>query len=132
MAAAIAGSQGKNTSDTRNLEVYFDTLREFSSEYCPIIATVQAGNSAKWWDKDEHKFKYKQWPDADDIYGSKSAIQGSAETIISIGRDDQHECTRYLSTTKLKSELAPVKFICEINKKFSSYELVNKVGSYNE
>ena len=126
MAAAIIGQQGKNTSDTKSLEVYFDTLREFSSEYCPIIATVQAGNGAKWWDKDEHRWRYKQWPDSDDIYGSKSAIQGAAETIITIGRDDLHENTRYIRTTKLKAESDPVRFICEINKKYSAYDYIGK------
>lgn len=132
MAAAINMPASKTMSETASLEVYFDTLRDFASAFCPIIATVQAGNGAKWFDTKENKWRHKQWPDSDDIYGSKSAIQGAAETIITIGRDDEHENTRYLRTTKLKSEAAPVRFTCELNKKYSSYEFVERVrNSYD-
>lgn len=124
MASQVMGiNQAKNVSDTRTLEFYFDMLREYSALYCPIIATVQAGNGAKVYDKDTHKWKFKKWPDSDDIYGSKSAIQGAAETIITIGRDDEHEFTRYLRTTKLKEDCNPIKFQCELNRKFSDYKL---------
>jgi hypothetical protein len=132
MAAQIMGnSLGKNTTDTKSLELFFDTLREITAEYCPIIATVQAGNSAKWWDKEVHRFRYKKWPDSDDIYGSKSAIQGAAETIITIGRNDNDETTRYLRVTKLKDESPPTQFVCELEKKFSLYNPTNLSDFYD-
>jgi len=122
MAAHIATGEGKNTSDTKLLENFFNGLRKLSSDTCPIISTVQAGAGAKWWDKDLQKYLFKQWPTDDDIYGSKTAVQGSAETIITIGRDNDHPFTRYIQTTKKKALLS-AKFTCEIQEKYSSYDL---------
>lgn len=131
MAAAIMTAAGKNSGETQDLKVFFNSLRKISSDHCPIIATVQAGNGAKWWDKQQQKYLYKQWPTDDDIYGSKTAVQGAAETIITIGRDNEHEFTRYIQTTKLKSDQDKAKFICELNRKYSRYELVDKVRGYD-
>ncbi len=130
MAAGIMTPFSKSASDTSNLENYFNALRKLSSETCPIIASVQAGAGAKWWDKEDQKMKYKQWPTDDDIYGSRTAVQGAAETIITIGRDNEHEFTRYIQTTKTKS-LTKAKFICEIEPKYSYYRLVNTMNAYN-
>lgn len=132
MAPAIAGFQGKNVSDTKGLETYFNTLRDISSSNCPIMATVQAGNGAKWWDKNQHKYLYKQWPTDDDIYGSKTAVQGAAETIITIGRDNEHEFDRFVQTTKLKSDCDPARFKCEIVRKFSNYEFIHNMSGFGE
>jgi hypothetical protein len=133
MAAAIMTPAGKNSGETQDLRVFFNTLREMSSLYCPIIATVQAGVGAKWWDKDSQTYKYKKWPTSEDIYGSKDAIQGAAETIITIGRDDAHEFTRYIQTTKLKAEASPVKYQCELHRKFSHYADATRTrGGFDE
>jgi archaellum biogenesis ATPase FlaH len=130
MAAAIMTAVGKSSGETQDLKVFFNSLRNISSDNCPIIATVQAGNGAKYWDKNDQKYIYKQWPTDDDIYGSKTAVQGAAETIITIGRDNEHEFTRYIQTTKLKSDADKAKFICELNRKFSHYKVIDKVRSY--
>ena len=130
MAPAIMTTSSKGTSETSDLKTFFNSLRLLSSDNCPVIATVQAGNGAKWWDKDLQKYVYKQWPTDDDIYGSKTAVQGAAETIITIGRDNEHPMTRYIQTTKKKA-LTSAKFICEIEEKYSNYRLVDVVRSYN-
>jgi hypothetical protein len=122
MAAHIASAESKTMSDTKLLENFFNGLRKMSADNCPIISTVQAGSGAKWWDKDLQKYLYKQWPTDDDIYGSRTAVQGSAETIITIGRDNEHPFTRYIQTTKKKA-LQSAKFICEIVEKYSDYKL---------
>jgi len=132
MAAGIMTSASKTSGETTDLRIFFNTLREMSSSYCPIMSTVQAGVGAKFWDKDAQKYKYKKWPTSEDIYGSKDAVQGAAETIITIGRDDEHEYTRYIQTTKLKAESSPVKFICELERKFSNYKFVSKAGGYDD
>jgi archaellum biogenesis ATPase FlaH len=130
MAAAIMTSAGKNSGETQDLKVFFNSLRKISSDNCPIIATVQAGNGAKWWDKENQKYMYKQWPTDDDIYGSKTAVQGAAETIITIGKDNEHDQTRYIQTTKFKSDADKAKFICEINRKFSRYEFIDNIRGH--
>lgn len=127
MAAHILTSQNKNSSDASNLESFFNSLRRISSENCPIMVTVQAGNGAKWWDKDEQKYKYKQWPTDDDIYGSKTAVQGASETIITMGRDNENQWTRYIQTTKTKSE-ETAKFICELNPRYNDFDTA-KIGA---
>ena len=131
MAAHIATTDSKSMSDTKLLENFFNGLRRMSADNCPIISTVQAGAGAKWWDKDLQKYLYKQWPTDDDIYGSRTAVQGSAETIITIGRDNEHPFTRYIQTTKKKA-LQSAKFICEIKEKFSDYKLVDVARSINQ
>lgn len=129
MAPAIMTSSSKGTNETGDLKTFFNSLRRLSSDNCAIIATVQAGAGAKWWDKDLQKYLYKQWPTDDDIYGSKTAVQGAAETIITIGRDNEHPFTRYIQTTKKKA-LQSAKFICEIEEKYSNYKLVDVVRSH--
>lgn len=124
MAPAIMTSSSKGTNEAGDLKTFFNSLRRLSSENCPILATVQAGAGAKWWDKDLQKYLYKQWPTDDDIYGSKTAVQGASETIITIGRDNEHPMTRYIQTTKKKA-LQSAKFICELEEKYSNYRLVD-------
>lgn len=122
MAVQIMTPFSKTASDVGNLEAFFNALRRLSSENCPIMATVQAGNGAKWWDKQQQKYLYKQWPTDDDIYNSKTAVQGAAETIITMGRDNDNELKRYIQTTKTKSENT-AKFVCKINKKYNDFEI---------
>lgn len=121
MAADIgAGLGNKNSSDASRLKFHFDMIREMSAEYCPIMSTVQAGGGAKWYDKDEKCYKYKRFPGCDEIYGSKSAVQGSAETIITIGTDKEHSLLRFIDTSKTKTE-DTAKFTCEVVKKYFLY-----------
>lgn len=131
MAPAIMTSMSKGTNETGDLKSFFNSLRRLSSDNCPIMATVQAGAGAKWWDKDKQKYLYKQWPTDDDIYGSKTAVQGAAETIITIGRDNEHPFTRYIQTTKKKA-LESAKFICEIQEKYSNYKLVDVLRAWED
>ncbi len=71
------------------------------------------------------KKKHKQWIDANDIYGSKTGIQGSASIILSVGILDERPLSRYLQINKMKGGNTPPKFICEIEKKFSNYKELN-------
>lgn len=131
MASQIAIQDSKNSTAT-TLEGFFDGLRKLSSEHCPIIGTVQAGVSALYFDKKSQKNLFKKWPTDDDIHNCKTGVQGAAETIIMIGRDNEHEFDRYLQTTKLKSENDPVKFKCELNRKYSSYDFVETITRWQD
>lgn len=112
---------GKNQSDVAGLEDFAQRLRDLSAVSCPVWATVQAGDSAKYWDAEAQQKKHKKWPGSEDIYGSKTGIQGAASTIISLGMDDDRPLTRYVRTTKVKAE-ENAKFICELQKKYSFYK----------
>lgn len=125
MAKGAVAPSKKNESETSSLEAFFQGLRDLSATTCPIWATVQAGDSALWHDKDNQVKKHKRWIDSSDIYGSKTGIQGAASTIISIGMDDNRPLTRYIHTTKVKAE-NNAKFICIMEKKHSYYKEVEQ------
>lgn len=125
MAMAInAGCGSKGGSDVGNLEYYFDALREMSGDHCPIMATVQAGSGARWYDAENREWKYKEWPGSDEIYGSKSAVQGAAETIITIGKKSETSPVRCIQTTKVKA-VDTAKFTCVISEKNCMYKTHN-------
>jgi hypothetical protein len=129
MAVAIMRPVSKNSSDTSNLEEYFNQLRSLSEEV-PIVATVQAGVGAKFYCTKTQRHIYKMWPTDDDIYGSRTAVQSAAETIITIGRDNDNEYKRYIQTTKIKDDCPKTKFTCELEEKYSHYELKYIYPSY--
>lgn len=103
------------------LKKLYDSLRLLSAKYCPIIATTQSG-STTYQDKDDgYKTKHRKWLSERDLYGSKSGKGGAADTIIGIGKDDQHPEIRYINTPK-KKRGTPVTVTCEIQERFSHYK----------
>tara|TARA_A100000171_G_scaffold53092_1_gene76726 strand:+ start:4167 stop:5480 length:1314 start_codon:yes stop_codon:yes gene_type:complete len=110
------------TNELSVLEEGAQSLRDISADYCPIWATVQAGDSCKWWNEKQKKLEWKKWLDSRDIRGDKDGIQGAASTIIGIGCHDNPKVstTRYIQTSKNKSE-GFAKFICEIDFNTSRY-----------
>ncbi len=121
MLKGAAAAPSRNESETANLETFAQHLRDLSSSTCPIWATVQAGDSCKYWDAESQTMKHKRWVDSRDIYGSKTGIQGAASTIISIGCDDPRQPLRYIQTTKIKAE-DNAQFRAEIQFKYSNYQ----------
>lgn len=124
MFKGLAAPSKRNESETSSLEVLAQNLRDLSAVSCPIWATVQAGESAFYYDSETQKKRHKDWIDSNDIYGSKTGIQGAASTIISIGMNDNRPNDRCVQTTKVKAEYN-AKFICEIEKKYSNYKEIN-------
>jgi hypothetical protein len=123
MLKGLAAPAKRNESETSSLEALAQNLRDLSAVSCPIWATVQAGESAFYWDQTTQSKRHKEWIDSNDIYGSKTGIQGAASTIISIGMNDNRPNDRFIHTTKVKAE-HNAKFICEIEKKYSNYKEV--------
>lgn len=124
MLKGACSSPKRSESETSSLELFTQQLRDLSSTTCPIWGTVQAGESAFYWDDKTQTKKHKMWVDSNDIYGSKTGIQGAASVILSMGMNDARPNTRYIQTTKVKAD-SNAKFVCEIEKKFSNYKEIS-------
>jgi len=105
--------------DVTNLKKVYDNLRLLSGEYCPIIGTTQAGDTS-YLDKETNKIKTRKWLGDKALYGSKSGKGGAADTIITIGKDDNNPRLRYISTPK-KKRGTQVNVTCEIEDIYSLY-----------
>ena len=89
------------------LEEVFTTFRDLSKRYkCTIISMIQGGDEC--FDK--------KYPTLKDIYGSKSAIQGTLDWAISLGRnttDSNYAMLRYFNITKNKGHIG--KYACKFD-----------------
>jgi len=76
-------------------------IRELSNEYCPVLGVAQASSNVRWTDSQGNQ-RAKIWLDLSDIYGSKIGVQGAAEIVIGIGRDDSKPNSRFVHVSKTK------------------------------
>jgi hypothetical protein len=70
----------------------FNWGRELCKKHAPVIAVHQADGTAEG----------VRWINMAHLYGSKTAVQGEADVIITIGRDPATGDTRYLYVAKNK------------------------------
>lgn len=99
-ASNINNTSRKSFSEQDNLKTIFQSLRDMSKEYCPIIAICQA-SSANVYNKGD-KTEYVLYPDFSNLYYSKVGIQGTADVILMIGRRSEESQTRGLVIGKSK------------------------------
>jgi KaiC/GvpD/RAD55 family RecA-like ATPase len=102
------------------LKKLYDIIRQTAGSHCPIIGTTQSGNT-EYQDKETGKIKTRKWLTDKALYGSKTGKGGAADTIITIGKDDNNPIIRYISTPK-KKRGTPVQLTCEIEEKYSNYK----------
>lgn len=114
---------GKNESEVASVESFGQQLRDLSASSCPIWATVQAGDSCKYYCADEGVYKWKRWLEMRDVYGTKTGLQGAASTIIGIGCDNPEKAERYIKTSKVKSEYY-AQYMAVIEPKWSNYRVI--------
>ncbi len=110
--------------DVQHLKKLYDGLRLLSAQSCPIIGTTQSGNTSyQYFDKENQEMvtKHRRWLSEKDLYGSKAGKGGAADTIITIGKDDDMKHVRYVHTPK-KKRGEVVSTTCEIVEKFSLYK----------
>jgi len=110
--------------DVQHLKKLYDGLRLLSAQSCPIIGTTQSGNTSyQYFDKEKSEMvtKHRRWLSEKDLYGSKAGKGGAADTIITIGKDDEMPHVRYVHTPK-KKRGAVVSVTCEIVEKYSIYK----------
>jgi len=108
-----------NEEDAISLKKLYDSVRRISLSSCPIIGTTQSGNTG-YFDKETGEEKTKRFLSEQDVLGCKAKV-ASAETFIGIGREPSNPHLRFISTPKVKRG-EPIKFTCQINPKYSSYE----------
>lgn len=102
------------------LKKLYDTIRQMSNTFCPIIGTTQSGDMS-YFDKDSGQKMYRKWLDAKDMYGSKQKA-GAADTVVGIGQDPESDL-RYISVPK-KKRGDPVKITCELEGIYSNFKEV--------
>lgn len=110
--------------DVQHLKKLYDGLRLLSAQSCPIIGTTQSGNTSyQYFDKEKSEMvtKHRRWLSEKDLYGSKAGKGGAADTIITIGKDDDMPHIRYVHTPKKKRGTV-VSVTCEIVEKYSVYK----------
>ena len=103
------------------LKKLYDTIRQMSNTFCPIMGTTQSGDMS-YFDKDTGQKVYRKWLDAKDMYGSKQKA-GAADTVIGIGMDPESDM-RYISVPK-KKRGEPVKITCELEGIYSNFKEIN-------
>ncbi len=75
-------------------------LRQIANNICPVIATVQCDSSVTW--QSEGQVFFQHYIGMHQLRQSKVDLQGDAEFILTIGKDDKHPNTRYLNLVKSK------------------------------
>lgn len=80
--------------DVQRDEGIFNTGREWAKAYCPVMVVHQADGTAEG----------QQWISQNQLYGSKTAVQGELDAIITIGRtlDPSTADRRYIWVPKNK------------------------------
>jgi hypothetical protein len=106
--------------DVQSLKKVFDQLRVLSGSTCPIIATTQAGNQS-YTDKETGEEKNRRWLSDKALYGSKTGKGGAADTIITIGKDNNKSNLRYISVPKKKRGKS-VDITCQLIEEYSLYD----------
>lgn len=104
--------------DVQSLKKLYDNLRVLSSSECPIIGTSQSGNTL-YYNNEEGKTEARKWLGGDSLYGSKAGKGGSADCIITIGREEGSDL-RFISTPK-KKRGSQVNITCKIEEIYSNY-----------
>lgn len=104
------------------LKKLYDNIRQMSNSFCPIIGTTQSGDTS-YFDKDTGEKKNRKWLGDKALYGSKTGKGGAADTILTIGKDDNSDL-RYVEVAKHKRGRA-VRVTCEIDGLYSNYREVN-------
>ena len=75
----VHGFERSSSSDVDRQAKLFQWAREIAKEYAPVITVHQADGTAE----------NTMWIEMDRLYGSKTAIQGEADAIITLGRSSE-------------------------------------------
>jgi hypothetical protein len=108
--------------DPKNLKKLYDSLRLLAVE-CPIIGTSQSGDTA-YYDEEAQETKNRKWLGGNKTYGSKTGKQGAADTLITIGKEDEYSNLRYIAVPK-KKRGEQTKITCQLKEKYSLYKQLN-------
>lgn len=118
----IVDELAKEESPTE-LKKLYGNLRTLSGLTCPIIGTSQSGQT-EYFDQEKKEKRNQKWLTSNSLYGSKTGKAGSADTIITIGKENDNSTLRFVSVAKKKRGDA-CKITCEIEPRFSLYREVS-------
>jgi hypothetical protein len=104
--------------DVQALKTLYDDMRVLSGSTCPIIGTSQSGDTSFLDSKGQQH--NQKWLGGAQTYGSKTGKPGAADTVITIGKEDEESMLRFISTPK-KKRGEPVKITCELIPKYSYF-----------
>jgi hypothetical protein len=108
-------------NEALQFKLLYDKLRQLSIQYCPIIATTQAGATAAPKNSKGEK-TYKLWLDSGDMYFSnEGGKDGAAETVIGVGMTDPLDAIRGIKIIKNKEGAGDVKFYCNFEGQYSRF-----------
>jgi len=109
--------------DVISLKKLHDNLRVLAGAECPIIGTSQSGVTSYTEESPDggRKQKNKKWLGASDTYGAKTGKGGAADTIITIGKEDEQSPMRFISVPK-KKRGEQCRIVCELIDKYSHYK----------
>ena len=96
----IKGFEKEAGLETQRLTMLFSQAREWAKEYCPVITVHQADGSAE----------NEKYITMNQLYQSKTGIQGEADAIVTIGRTTQlgYEQSRFIYVPKNKLPGGPL------------------------
>lgn len=88
----VHGFDQEGGNEVTRQTLLFNWGREIAKKYAPVITVHQADGSAE----------NTKWIDMSQLYGSKTAIQGEADAIVTMGRLHETGDTRYVYVPKNK------------------------------
>lgn len=105
----------------QDLTPLYNRVRSLANKGYRVIGTTQAGNTS-YQDSKTGEFKTRKWLTDKDTAGSKGGgKQGAAYCMVMIGKDDEMEDIRYITTTKKKRGKS-VSTTCQYIEKYSFYK----------
>ena len=95
---------GNKLQEVIRLKNLYRDIRDISKDYCPVLGSSQCDGSVTWTDRETGEAKFQHYIGMHQLDFSRSAKQGAAEFIITIGRDPIYPLTRYIHVPKNKLE----------------------------
>lgn len=98
----ITGFEKKSRNDHTQYKFLYQWARDLAKKYCPMMAVTQCDSSVTGMDKEGHIWT-QHYIDMRQIAGTKAdGKQGTADFIITIGKNHDYPKTRYIHVPKNK------------------------------
>tara|TARA_Y100001963_G_scaffold43111_1_gene60438 strand:+ start:6878 stop:8131 length:1254 start_codon:yes stop_codon:yes gene_type:complete len=75
----LVGSKASNLNEAQRVQALGEQARQWAKDHCTVVFTIWADGSAEG----------EKWIEMNQLYGSKTGIQGECDAIITIGRSNE-------------------------------------------
>ena len=75
----LVSSKSKNYNEAQRIQALGEQARQWAKEHCTVIFTIWADGTAEG----------EKWIEMNQLYGSKTGVQGECDAIITIGRSNE-------------------------------------------